>query len=47
MIHRLSRILFLVALISTTVFDAEKAGRLREALSQMLQAFLEAARDGV
>lgn len=32
---------------ATTVFDAEKAGRLREALSQMLQAFLEAARDGV
>ena len=32
---------------ATTVFDAEKAGRLREALSQLLQTFLEAARDGV
>ena len=30
---------------ATTVFDAEKAGRLREALSRMLQAFLNAARE--
>jgi len=30
---------------ATTVFDAEKAGRLRETLSHMLQAFLVAARE--
>ena len=30
---------------ATTVFDAEKAGRLRETLRQMLQAFLDAARE--
>jgi N-formylglutamate amidohydrolase len=30
---------------ATTVFDAEKAGRLREILRQMLQAFLDAARE--
>lgn len=30
---------------ATTVFDAEKAGRLRESLSHMLQAFLNAARE--
>ncbi|MBT8089362.1 MAG: N-formylglutamate deformylase [Gammaproteobacteria bacterium] len=30
---------------ATTVFDAEKARRLRAALSQLLQALLEAARD--